>query len=242
MNFFILGDSWGVGEYENQQGILTPVDNTGIDYWLTKQGHSVKNISQGSASNFGQLRAAYWDLKKNSDYNYIIWFYTEPLRDIIETIMTNSVDCMTQYPDFTIEDFPKCNYITQQNLNYANKIFDEFNIPFIIIGGQCKIPKEIDKFKSIKFKIDNWAAELLEIDRIFPDYTWNSQHKIKSIIDYYKLDEKQFVVDEIQNLNTLEKIEKLSKLSERFPDNCHPGRNEYKLLVDKIIELVNNDK
>ena len=67
MKFFILGDSWGVGEWDKSTGIFESVPNSGLDYYLTQAGHTVMNIAQGSAGNFGQLRHAYWTLDQYCD-------------------------------------------------------------------------------------------------------------------------------------------------------------------------------
>ena len=85
MKFFILGDSWGVGEWTKKSGRFESIPNTGLDYHFTQLGHTVTNISAGSAGNFGQLRHAYWTLKENANYDYIIWFHTESMRDTILT-------------------------------------------------------------------------------------------------------------------------------------------------------------
>ena len=238
MKFFILGDSWGVGEYFLNNMVLQSVPNTGAGYWLESFGHSATNISAGSASNFGQLRHAYWTLKENNDYDYIIWFYTEPFRDIIETVINDPEEAKIQYPDFVPTDFPDCKYITHQNLKYAQMIYDEFSIPFIVVGGQCKVPNEINDFNFCYHKIQNWAAELLELDFEFPNYTWFSWQKFTEIFNHFGLSEKQFIIDQDQDLEKVKIILEKSKLSAKFPDNGHPGRQEFCGLALKILEVV----
>ena len=84
MKFFILGDSWGLGEWKfvdgipHESGIVKNVPDTSIEFYLSQHGHYVKNISAVSAGNFGQLRHAYWQLVENHRYDYIIWFHIEP--------------------------------------------------------------------------------------------------------------------------------------------------------------------
>ena len=98
------------------------VPNTGLEFYLTQLGHTVTNISAGSASNFGQLRDAYWRLKDHSDYDYIIWFHTEPVRDIVETVIDDPVDGPIQYPLFkNIKNYADAlTYINETNLRYHN--------------------------------------------------------------------------------------------------------------------------
>jgi len=238
MKFFILGDSWGVGEWQKIDGILKPIPDTGIDRWLKEPGHDCTNISAGSASNFGQLRHAYWTLQNDRSYDFIIWFYTESFRDIIETCILDPEEAKRQYPDFVPNDFPRCNYITEQNLKYAQMIYDEYNIPFFLIGGQCCLPKNIEKYSFWREKINNWAAELLELDFDFPEYTWFSWQKFEMILDHYNLDSKKFIIDEYENLEKVKIIIETSKNSARFPDNAHPGRSEFRSLAQKILSIV----
>ncbi len=239
MKFFILGDSWGVGQYQLSNGLLQPVPNTGIDHWLKQMGHTVTNISAGSASNFGQLRHAYWTLKENSDYDYIIWFYTEPFRDIIETVINDPEEAARQYPDFEISDFPECKYITEQNLHYAEMIYNEFSIPFVVVGGQCKLPKEIDDFVFCHHTVPNWAAELLDLDFEFPNYTWFSWSKFELIFKAFDINEKQFIIQEDSNLDAVNIILKKSKDSSKFPDNSHPGSEQFRQLAQTIMRKLN---
>jgi hypothetical protein len=105
MKFFILGDSWGVGEWTiDNNGIFKSIPNTGLDHWLREHAHSVTNISAGSAGNFGQLRHAYWTLDQHSDYDYIIWFHTECIRDIEEIVINDPSEAKIQYPEFNIKN------------------------------------------------------------------------------------------------------------------------------------------
>jgi hypothetical protein len=238
MKFFILGDSWGVGEWNKNDGMLTPVPDTGIDFWLKNLNHYCTNISSGSASNFGQLRHAYWTLEEDFDYDYIVWFYTEPFRDIIETVINDPEEAKIQYPDFDPSDFPRCDYITKQNLEYAQMIYNKFSIPFIVIGGQCRLPKKISDYSFCYKKINNWAAELLDIDFEFPEYTWFSWKKFEIIFDYFDISSKKFIIDEFENLNKVSIILEKSELSDKFPDDAHPGRDEFKNLAERVVDTL----
>jgi hypothetical protein len=238
MKFFIFGDSWGVGEWRLQDGCHVSVPDTGIDHWLRNLGHHCTNVSVGSASNFGQLRNTYWTLKENSDYDYIIWFYTEPFRDIIETVINDPEEAKIQYPEFDSSDFPRCSYITQQNLQYAQMIYDEFKIPFVVIGGQCPLPDEINKHTFCRHQIKNWPAELLDLDFDFPEYTWFAWSKFRQIFAHFNLNEKNFVLSESENLDKVSVIVKKSNDSDQFPDNGHPGRAQFKNLSHRVLALV----
>ena len=175
MKFFILGDSWGVGEWTKKSCRFESTPDTGLDYYLTQLGHTVTNISAGSAGNFGQLRHAYWTLKENSNYDYIIWFHTESMRDIEEILINQPDESQQYFPDFDISNFESgLDYLDFQNYKYAQTITDDYNIPFIVIGGQCPVNPVITQFSFAQYIIHSWLAELLELNFIPPKNTFFS--------------------------------------------------------------------
>lgn len=242
MNFFILGDSWGVGEWSGDRGmdshILESVPNTGTGAWLQSYGHHVVNISAGSASNFGQLRKAYWTLEEHHDYDWIIWFYTEPFRDIIETVINDSIDGPKQYPEFTVRDFPRCEYITSQNFSYAQMIYEKFKIPWVVIGGQTSVPESINGYNFAHHVIGNWSGELLDLDFQIPEYTWFSWEKFQTIFDFYGINEQDFVKQEIDVLDKVDIVLAKSRESKYFPDDCHASNLAHAKLTSRILEIV----
>ena len=241
MKFFVLGDSWGVGEWTKKGGILELIPNTGLDYYLTQLGHTVTNISAGSAGNFGQLRHAYWTLKDNSDFDYIIWFHTESMRDIEEILIADPEEGIRYFPKFDISNFESgLDYLDFENYKYAQTIADEYNIPFIIIGGQCPVNSAINQFSFATHKIDSWLAELLELEFIPPKNTFFSWDKIKRILNHYNIDEQKFIIDNIDHLDRATAIQKLAVKSPLFPDNGHPSRECFEQLANKIIEMVSH--
>ena len=239
MKFFIVGDSWGVGEWTLVSGCHKAVPNTGLDYHLTQLGHTVKNISMGSAGNFGQLRHAYWTLKENSDYDYIIWFHTESMRDIEEIIIKDPDEGKKYFPEFDIQNFETgLDYLDTNNYKYAQTITDEFSIPFIVIGGQCPINPVIHQFSFAKHMIHSWLAELLNLNFNPPKNTFFSWHKIERILSYYKISQKDFIINNIEQLDKAKIIEDLALSSPWFPDNSHPSGECFKKLAQRIIEII----
>ena len=241
MKFFILGDSWGVGEWASEKSILVPVPNTGLDYYLTQLGHTVKNISTGSAGNFGQLRHAYWTLKEKSDYDYIIWFQTESMRDIEEILIKDPDEGRRYFPEFDISNFEAgLDYLDCENYKYAQTITDKYNIPFIVIGGQCPVNSVITQFSFARHTIQSWLAELLNLNFTPPKNTFFSWDKIKRILDHYNVDEKEFIVNNMDQLDKSTLINNLAKSSSCFPDNAHPSRDCFKQLAQRLIKIVSS--
>ena len=239
MKFFILGDSWGVGEWTKKSGRFESIPNTGLDYHFTQLGHTVTNISAGSAGNFGQLRHAYWTLKENSNYDYIIWFHTESMRDIEEILINDPDDGQRYFPDFDISNFDiGLDYLDVENYKYAQTIADEYNIPFIVIGGQCPVNLMVNQFSFAQHIIHSWLAELLELNFIPPKNTFFSWDKIKKILDHYDVDEKKFIIDNKNQLEDSKKIQELASKSVLFPDDCHPSSACFEQLAQRIIEMI----
>lgn len=236
MKYIIIGDSWGMGEFVSKGLWIEPVPDTGIEHYLREAGHNVDNYAVGSAGNFGQLRNLYWKLKDNCNYDFVVWFHTEPLRDIQQIIIDEPSEGQLYFPDFNINSWKdSLHYITQVNYDYAQKIYKEFNIPFIVIGGQSPVDPIINNYKFAYIRIDNWLAQLLNIDfKVFPS-TIGSWHKIEKILKHYGVDLKKFIVENTDELETIIRIENLAKDSELFPDNAHPGRECFKKLAQKLL-------
>ena len=239
MKFFILGDSWGVGEWIKKNGRFESIPNTGLDYHFTQLGHTVTNISAGSAGNFGQLRHAYWTLKENANYDYIIWFHTESMRDIEEILINDPDEGQQYFSDFDISNLDiGLDYLDFKNYKYAQTIADEYNIPFIVIGGQCPVNPIINQFSFAQHIIHSWLAELLELNFIPPKNTFFSWDKIKRILDHYGVDEKEFIINNIDQLDCTKVIQELAVKSLLFPDNAHPSSECFKQLAQRIIEMI----
>ena len=241
MKFFILGDSWGVGEWalEGQKFILVP--DTGLDYHLRQLGHTVTNISASAAGNFGQLRHTYWTLKENSDYDYIIWFHTESLRDIEEILIKDPKEGQRYFPNFNMNNFEAgLDYLDFENYKYAQTIADEYHIPFILIGGQSPVNSTITQFSFAQYIIHSWLAELLNLKFVPPKNTLLSWDKIKRILNHYKINEKEFIINNIDQIDKAKVIEDLALKSPLFPDHTHPSGECFKTLAQRLVNMISS--
>ena len=237
MKFFILGDSYGIGEWkQTSPGFMEAVPDTGLDYYLQQLGHIVTNVSAGSSCNFGQLRHAYWKLRENSDYDYIIWFHTEPVRDIIEHVLDNPADGQVQYPNFqNIKDYTKAmDYINDCNYKFAqDRIYDEFNIPWIVIGGVGRLGDSINDYSFPAHKIYSWIEDILELDYTLPKNLLLWQRSIE-LFDNFKYDSQEILTE----LEISDNYQKLLKQSILFPDDCHVIRTEYEKLAHRLLKML----
>jgi hypothetical protein len=238
MKFFILGDSWGVGEWTiDNNGIFESIPNTGLDYWLREHAHLVTNISAGSAGNFGQLRHAYWTLDQHSDYDYIIWFHTECVRDIEEIVINDPSEAKIQYPEFNIKNIDQAlQYVQLQNYKYAQALYERYQIPFVVIGGQSTVPDTIKNYSFAHWVITSWLQELLTLEYLPPEHTFFSWPKFERILNHFNIDRKQYILDHYDQLERAKEIVKLAQHSKLFPDNGHPGRQCHRALAERILQ------
>ena len=243
MNLCIMGDSWGsrhvvdrlpdesMDEYRKKQSIITQL--------LEYKGHSVVNIAEGGASNFGQLKKLRYNVleKKLVDFDYIIWFHTEPARDFTEFITleyscegNTKLDRKNQFPNLSFKHFfNDINYLKIQNFKYAQDLYDRLKIPFILIGGAGLIGNIPDKFNFVHWKLNSWNQELCGLE-VMPTNCYT--HHVLRMIEYGNY-------DRVESLEEIKNIEKLTTIMhnnmELYSDKHHPSINLYKDIIDQIL-------
>lgn len=232
--FLICGDSWGVGAYRyigNPPTAIESIPNTGLDYFLHKQGHVVTNIAKGADSNYLQLKLLVSTLQESNDYDYIIWIQTETNRDIVDTVIGNSIESVAQYPDFDFADFKKCmSYIKGRNYQYAQYIYNKFKVPFILIGGLSAIDSSIDKFNFAKLVIPSWLNDITEGQY---DLAENMhQDIILKVLDKFTTIDKEFMIAELDKMKL---IEDALENHPNFSNGVHPNAVQYEKLAIRIL-------
>lgn len=237
MKFLIIGDSWGVGEWAwAKNNRLNPVPNTGVDYFLTGMGHTVTNLSAGSAANFGQLRNCRTHLEQHSDYDYIVWLHTEPVRDIADHVIDDEIDGPKQFPNFyNYHDFDHAmEYMSYCNYEFAQSIFDVYQIPFIVVGGLGKLYPSIKNFSFACCTINSWAQQILETATDIPHYILGRDREIQEFEHYdFSLESK------IRAIEAGQQLDQMFKQCDKFPDNIHPCREEFQKLANQLLEMIN---
>ena len=78
MKFCIIGDSWA--------GNKTTTVQTVLSNEFARTNHTVDNLAASGASNQGQLRYLEFQYLERNNADYIIWFYTEPVRNFTEFV------------------------------------------------------------------------------------------------------------------------------------------------------------
>lgn len=229
--FLICGDSWGVGAWRYEGNGIHAIPNTGLDYYLQQLGHSVTNIARGQASNYVQLRALASHLEISNDYDYVIWFQTEPNRDIIDTVMGDALESAIQYPEFNIKDYAKCmSYIKDRNYQYAQYVYEKFNVPFIVVGGLSNIDPCIANYTFPTKVIPSWLADITDGQY---DLAENMHQNIMlSVLTHYTNVNKVYMVDELDKMKV---IEESLESHPNFSNGVHPNAEQYGLLASRLL-------
>ena len=224
-SFLISGDSWGCGEWgctgPDRYGVL----HTGLQYYLDEIGHYTKNVSKGSISNRDSINRLKNELQIKSDYDYIIWFQSDPLRDL---------------RPYDKSEFATFNTINEMLVS-ANRLLsasyttlNDIGIPIHCIGGCSKVDTELIKnFKNLNPLITS-ALELIVKDHLHSPITFSDW--IRNISrDFQDLDEL-VVIKQAQD--------KFFDDNEIYfyPDGVHANRLGHEIIFHKICDTLNIDK
>lgn len=224
--FLICGDSWGVGAYQyigNPPTGITPVANSGLDYFLTQHGCEVTNIAKGADSNFLQLVALDIKLKENSNYDAIVWIQTETNRDLI--------DSSEQYPNFDIDNFKKSmSYVKETNYQFIQSIYDKFKIPFIVVGGLSAIDDSISKYTFAKVIIPSWLNDITEGKFVLAENM--HQDIILKVLTAFPPSNKNFIVEELDRMKA---VEDSLETHPNFSNGVHPNAQQFEKLAVRIL-------
>lgn len=231
MRILMIGDSWGWGEFDadSQKLHFGQLSHEGTSQYLLDIGHVVNNLCCPGDNNLRQLRFLEYELGKN-EYDIIIWFVTEPLRNVYEFGPFPSSKDIWNYDYKLHKDYETILAIWfKLTFNNAQRIYDKFKIPFYLVGGICPIHPCIENYN---FWIDhyNWGQDIINLDQ-----PYNSAYHSRKFFEEYgqHLDAEKTV----KELKLCIQFENTMKNSTRM-QSMHPNRFEHKLLTDKIINTL----
>lgn len=236
MLIWIIGDSYGRGEFRLQRQQMLLVPSTGLDYYLDCLGYSVVNLSEPSASNFGQLRHCRWSLETADQRpDWIVWFHTEPVRDIVETVIDDPAEARIQYPDWDqYSDFDQvCAYINHRNYEYIHKEIDHrWHCAWIVIGGVGPLEPTIKNYGFCRFQIPSWVQQITGCEPLprnslawhrWPEAVNLKAWKRSTLLDHF---------------DRAEQYRQILHDSTEFPDNAHVSRTQYRALAQQVDQWI----
>ncbi len=227
----------------------------GFGYYLeTLFGHAVANHSFGGAGNFDAVFKSEEALglappfTASTFYNpdLIIWMLTEPIRNYtrVEKQRLGSseaglIDLEKHFEasykagiDYTKTVRELDRTLVQVAFEGAQRVYDETNIPWIVIEGWGRTWGMENDYSFIKHVHKDWLKKILGRD--IPLVTsWEGLNNIQALRpDLAETEEFKKIV------NDYEEIVNYMKESDDFPDNAHPGRILHEQLAKELEPYV----
>lgn len=220
--FLIAGDSWGCGEWGSDP---YEVKHTGLQHFLEQSGHEVKNISKGGNSNSGTFILLENSLQAEPVPDYIIWFQTDPLRDL------------RPYDNFkNIVTIEHMQAISKVRLYLTYKKLNNLGVKIYCIGGLSKLNIKLMKdYKNLIPMIPS-VKELCVPDHCHSNIAFSDWIKFISK-EFQDFDELISIKHEFDNF-----FENPSNKVFFWPDGVHPNRYGHKIIFDKLCDTLGLDK
>lgn len=224
MRFLIIGDSWGCGEWSDDRDSDNNriIPHAGTAQYLMDAGHTVTNLSCPADNNWRQLRLAERELAVN-EYDYCVWFQTEPLRNIYE---------YSPFPDpqdiFLVE--PKLEF-DELLIGWYKKIYDcadRLGIPVLAVGGLSPLHPLILRYDNLIPVIWAWGEELTGTRQPYNTF-WHTGKLAKDT----DLSPQRMSTE----LSKCRRYEDAQELSDRFIAQ-HPDRHAHKQLTERLLNSI----
>jgi len=142
-------------------------------------------------------------------------------------------------------------------LDGAQKIYEETNIPWLVIEGWGKLPEDISQYTFIKHVHRGWMDSIIErpvplisswgtaenVRRRRPDLTENAADALRMFArqrpELNIPDIPEGIETEFRSIvEDYEVVIDLMNKSDKFPDNCHVDRHIQKQLAEDIAKYV----
>ena len=146
----IIGDSWGVGEWDKNCNLGGP----GFGQYLMLHD-CVVNLSVGAGSNTQSLNrlCKFLDKFQSDEYDTFYWIVTCPSRCINISDHLPSTKSLEQVLLDTLS----------QSMNRAQHIAQQRDIQINLIGGLCDLDNvDIAKFNRLNAKVPSWGSLLYD--------------------------------------------------------------------------------
>lgn len=215
---WIWGDSWAEPIWDNP---LPGSDPSGhITQRLKDNNFQVKNYGKSGEDNLYSLNLCR-DLSIKEHPDYIIWFHTDCFR-------SKSKDSRLWYIDEELDRLSK--FIYKQVADFISKS----NSKLIVVEGQSVVHK--NNYKNflenhVYFLIKDWRSELVNMQLPECHFISTWHHLDHNCLN--STSEKMKILDDVEIINNA------TANHYHFPDQGHPGNNAHKLLLEKILQIIN---
>ena len=143
MRFVIMGDSWALGNWDGDQGIVE---------YLRADQHQVRVMAEPGSSNINQVRHLREQIRKGeiTPDQQIIWIVTDPLRDHTNEARGRRVQTLSEY------------HMEREQL-LRQRFRDIQDLPVWLVGGVCALPdwvaQEFPRFRVICADWVRWLTK-----------------------------------------------------------------------------------
>ena len=213
----IIGDSWGVGEWDKNSNLGGP----GFGQYLMLHDRVV-NLSVGAGSNTQSLDrlSEFLDKFQSDDYDTFYWIVTCPSRciDIRDHLL------LTKSLEQVLLD------TLYQSMDHAQHIAQQHGIQINLIGGLCDLDDvDITEFDRLHAKVPSWGSLLHDKYATSPIYpvSWSDiGESIKNSYPHH-LQSWHNIANKI-----IEKNQSWKKIFNT--DGYHPDREGHKILHNHL--------
>lgn len=227
--FLIGGDSWGMGVWNDGADSDYKVVHPGLNQLLEEAGYTVHNCCRSNSSNTDSIRRLAALVKDQyTDGDIIIWFQSDPTRDLRGSNMTTA-----------LLGAGSLNQLVKQLLNQNYQDLNAINKPIYAVGGLCNLDTELLRlYNNVKAFVPSWVYLLVKdlypevADRtILGDVACN----IKDLdLNKFTKEQRMLLVDELHEMNETKHF----YVNEMFkPDYRHPNLSGHKILLEEIKRL-----
>ena len=225
---YIGGDSWGCGEISGKISPgVTRLAHRGIEQLFKDSGHNVNNSSQVGVSNSMSVAALAQSLYAGPLPDYVFWFQTDPLRDLVP-----------------YEENFKNKYSTYQQLIDKSRLqitdtyrtLNELGVTVYCLGGCSKLYVDIMSQYSNLVPLVPSVTQL-----VIPDYPHPELWQSGWIVGH----ERQFSIDELDLIIADREAQLLLNSNESSlyvkyfqPDGQHLNRLGHRFLFNFLCERL----
>ena len=236
----ILGDSWSHGEWSvisDAETAFSKVTHPGLQHFLLNEWPDLEVVNFGIAGGgnlyqLDQLQLVLGSKPATDIFDLIICFWTNPGRDVYNTIKDNTDQFFINY---TIEEYEESCMLANKE---HHKALEDLNIPVILIGGQVSLPL----FPTAKNLIPLVPRMANCVTHPFWDMDNMEEEKgtIDNCIDY-----EQLTMIPSGKFNDKFKVQLDEKIKQDyclnynyFNDLGHGNRKLHRIVADKVIKEV----
>jgi len=229
----IGGDSWGCGEWHWDESKWPILSHLGLEQYLVDDGFSVVNCSKGGSSNKDAVERIGRKLSSDT-YDYVIWFQTDPLRDLEPLPKSTNI--------FVNDQRLLDSYNEMLNSNY--KMLNQLGNKVICIGGCSKLDPDIHNYVNLIPLVDSMIELLLP--HITAPTIWSHWIPISTgntmILEWLHTLDTSIEEDLLDRLLADTEIkDQIGKEPLFTPDGGHPNRDGHRILFDIVKEFLATD-